>query len=163
MFGGKADDRKAEADDDDLKRLTDEDLFGLFGLPAPGKKVFLDMSPTEFEEAIQKFFEHKGYSLSLTKRAHDGGIDIDGSRIGLGGGRVVVQCKRYKGTVPESAVRDLFGVVASDNNIENGFLITTGKFSQSAREFAQGKRITLIDGVELEARFANISSNGYNQ
>lgn len=163
VFGDKADDRKAEADDEDLKKLTDEDLFGLFGLPVPGEKVFLDMSPTEFEEAIQEFFEHMGYSLSLTKRSHDGGIDLDGYRIGFGGGRVVVQCKRYKETVPVSAVRDLFGVVASDNNIENGFLVTTGKFSQSAREFARGKRIRLIDGVELEARFASIASNGYSQ
>ena len=173
VFGGKA-----EADDEDLKKLTDEDLFGLFDLDAPGKdrtdsqsstgdngavKAFLDMSPTEFEEAMCGLFRGWGYSVSVTQQSYDGGIDLDGYRLGIGGGRVVVQCKRYKGTVPVSEIRDLFGVVSSDNNIEAGFLVTTGKFSKNAREFVRDKRITLIDGVELEMRYANILPNGDRQ
>ena len=158
VFGGKA-----EADDEDLNKMTDEDLFGLFGLEAPGKdeaKDYHSMSPTDFEEYVCTLFERLGYSLSVTKKSHDGGIDLDGYRIGIGGGRVVVQCKRYKGTVPVRDIRDLFGVVSSDNNIEAGFLVTTGRFSRDGREFARNKRITLIDGIELATRYANIPTNG---
>ena len=154
VFGGKA-----AADDDDMENLTDEDLFGLFGLNVPRKgetNDFQSMSPREFEEAIRDFFAVMGYKLSVTKQSGDGGIDLDGHRMGLGGGRIVVQCKRYKGTVSVSAVRDLFGVVASDNNIEKGFLVTTGDFSRDARKFAAGKRITLIDGVALRVRSSDI-------
>ena len=163
-------------DDTDLnqKQLTDADLFGLFGLNAPGKdsasqpppplmpknpppltpRDFHSMSPREFEESIQEMFKHMGYNLSLTPQSGDGGIDLDGYHIH--GSRVVVQCKRYKDTVPINYVRELLGVVSSDDNIEMGYLITTGKFSRNARNFALGNPIRLIDGVELEARFSQL-------
>ncbi len=163
------------ADDDDLKALSDEDLFGLFGLdvpdaPAPNTesvetftasaarhpspKVFsetaLDMSAREFEEAIRRIFAKLGCTLSLTKQTGDGGIDLDGYHNATSG-RVVVQCKRYRGTVGVSAVRELYGVAVSEQDITQGFLVTTGRFSRDAIDFAQGKRLRLIDGVELDA------------
>lgn len=113
------------------------------------------MSPKEFEEAVCALFGKMGYRLTVTGKSHDGGIDLDGVSMGLSGGRIVVQCKRYKGAVPVSMVRDLFGVVSSDNNIERGFLVTTGKFSHAAWSFARDKRITLIEGYKLEVRFAS--------
>ncbi len=169
VFGGEA-----VADDDGLKNLTDEDLFGLFGLNAPGKdgrsqpppplmpkspapltpKDFHSMSPREFEESIQEMFRHMGYNLSLTPQSSDGGIDLDGYHVS--GKRIVVQCKRYKDTVPINYVRELLGVVSSDNNIEMGYLITTGKFSKNARNFALGNPIRLIDGIELEIMFSKL-------
>lgn len=166
--------QNAEASDEDLTRMSDEDLFGLFGLDVPGKpktgaqadsvngnasKPFADMSPREFEEAVRDMFEGLGYRLSLTKQSGDGGIDLDGHRTGLGGGRVVVQCKRYSGTVSVTQIRDLFGVVSSDPNIEAGFLVTTGHFSSQARDFAKDKRITLIDGLELQAYSHQVTSS----
>ena len=166
---------KSEADDSDLNHLTDEDLFGLFGLNAPGKysasqpppplmpkkpapltpRDFHSMSPREFEESIQEMFRHMDYNLSLTPQSGDGGIDLDGYHIS--GRRIVVQCKRYKHTVPINYVRELLGVVSSDNNIEMGYLITTGKFSRNAKNFALGNPIRLIDGMELEIMFSKLS------
>ena len=169
------------ADDEALNRLTDKDLFGLFGQDAPGdgngdpkssverpypgepngeflqetptvqakgerSRQFSEMSPTEFEEAIRNLFQQLGYTLTLTKQSHDGGIDLDGYRNGIGGGRVVVQCKRYKDAVSESAVRDLFGVVSASHNIEQGFLVTSSRFSRNSIDFAVNKRIRLFDG-----------------
>ena len=186
-------DQGPATDVDALNRLTDEDLFGLFGLDTPGddkespKPVmqeqkpneplvefprepqpvkanrprpwkFSRMSPTEFEEAIRDLFNELGYTLTLTKQSHDGGIDLDGYRNGIGGGRIVVQCKRYKGTVSESAVRDLFGVVSASLNIEQGFLVTTGRFSRNATDFAVNKRLTLFDGEFLEYLRASLRS-----
>lgn len=166
-------------DDKGLERLSDADLFGLFGLEppevakvvewpitGPDKSVssmsrrsnYLELTPEEFEVAVGKLFREMGYNLTVTKKSGDGGIDLDGFSLGLGGGRVVVQCKRYKGAVPVSAVRDLFGVVASDNSIERGFLVTTGRVSQAGKNFARGKRITLIEGEELKWRARNVLS-----
>ena len=113
------------------------------------------MTPREFEEAICALFGKMGYRLTVTGKSHDGGIDLDGVNMGLGGVRIVVQCKRYKGAVPISMVRDLVGVVYGDNSIERGFLVTTGKFSHAAWSFARDKRVTLIEGYELEVRFAS--------
>lgn len=138
--------------DNEGTRLSDEDLFGLFDLPVPGKANERDsesLSPTEFEEQVQRLFKVMGFNLRVTQQTRDGGIDLEGSSLGVGGGRVVVQCKRYSGTVPVREVRDLLGVISSNTAISQGFLVTTGRFSNDAREFANGQRVRLIDGTEL--------------
>ena len=138
--------------DDEGTKLSDEDLFGLFDLPIPGtadERTSESLSPTEFEEQIRRLFSMLGFNLRVTRQTRDGGIDLVGSASGIGGGRVVVQCKRYSGTVPVREVRDLLGVVSSDTSISQGFLVTTGKFSNDAREFSKGQRVRLIDGTEL--------------
>ena len=170
VFGDLA----SEIDDDSMLRMTDEDLFGLFGLTPPGKeqpttpgssssrkvpKKFADMTPEEFEESICTLFNDMGFNLYVTQRTRDGGIDLDGHRRGYGQGRVVVQCKRYSNPVGVGHVRELFGVISDDPNITEGFLVTTSRFTREARDFARGKRITLMDGTELEIRFSNLTSS----
>jgi len=163
-------DLSSELDDKAIGRLSDEDLFGLFDLNPPEKeqsklpknektKKFADMTPEEFERSVCALFEYLGYKLFVTQQTRDGGIDLDGHQEGVGGGRVIVQCKRYSGKVSVAAIRDLFGVVSADHNISQGFLVTSSSFTKDARDFAKDKRITLIDGVELKARFLNIKTS----
>lgn len=161
LFRQMFEDFGGEINEEAISRFSDEDLFGLFGLKPPKKEnktrsKFFEMTPDEFEQSIGTIFENLGYVLAVTQKTRDGGIDLDGYELGLGGGRVIVQCKRYSGTVGIAAVRDLFGVVSSDNRITKGFLVTTGNFSSESRSFVKDKRITLIDGTELEARFSNL-------
>ncbi len=125
-------------------------------------KSFEQMTPDEFEDAVCKLFNAFGYNLSVTQRSKDGGIDLDGLQGGLGRARVVVQCKRYSSPVGVSAVRELFGVVSDDPEIAEGFLVTTSTFTQEAQAFARGKRITLIDGRELEMRFSKLAGSGFS-
>ena len=122
-------------------------------------KSFKQMTPNEFEDVVCKLFNAFGYNLSVTQRSKDGGIDLDGLRGGLGRARVVVQCKRYSSPVGVSAVRELFGVVSDNPEIAEGFLVTTSTFTQDAQAFARWKRITLIDGDELEMRFSKITGS----
>ncbi len=122
-------------------------------------KSFEQMTPDEFEDAVCRLFNAFGYNLSVTQRSRDGGIDLDGLQGGLGQARVVVQCKRYSSPVGVSAVRELFGVVSDDPEIAEGFLVTTSTFTQDAQAFAQWKRITLIDGDELEMHFSKITGS----
>ena len=68
---------------------------------------------------------------------------------------VAFQCKRYKGLVGASAIRDFRGSLTTD--IEKGVLITTGAFSKAAREEASNpgkQQIDLIDGEELISKIA---------
>lgn len=68
---------------------------------------------------------------------------------------VAFQCKRYKGKVGAPEIRDFRGSL--DQNIEKGVLITTGSFTQDAKEEASspGKRvIDLMDGEELINKLA---------
>ena len=153
---------ESQGDEVVVNRLSDEELFGLFGLQPSRKregKSFEQMTPNEFEDAVCTLFNAMGYNLSVTQRTRDGGIDLDG-RGGLWGQlRVVVQCKRYSSPAGVGAVRELYGVVSDDPKIAQGYLVTTSTFTQDAQAFARGKRITLIDGVELEVRFSNLNSS----
>ena len=64
------------------------------------------------------------------------------------GGKVVIQAKRYKGTVGVSAVRDLFGTVHNEG-ASKGILVTTSGYGSASFEFANGKPLELLDGTNL--------------
>ena len=181
MFG-----QEPTADDEALNRLTDKDLFGLFGLDVPGNgngtqkkaierpypsepnvgllketqtvqaeeqkpRKLSELSPIEFEGAIRDLFHWwKRCLLHTTNASYDGGIDLDGYRLYAPPMRVVVQCKRYRGTVSVGQVREFYGVVASEGDIGESYMVTTGKFSDRANRFARRMGITLIDGEELD-------------
>ncbi len=114
--------------------------------------TLLSMSPTAFERLAQRLLRESGFSSAVvTGRSGDGGIDGLGVyQISLLSFPVFFQCKRYKGSVGSSAVRDFRGAMAGRG--EKGLLITTGTFTNDAR--AEAKRdgappIDLIDGDRL--------------
>ncbi|MCV7416903.1 restriction endonuclease [Mycolicibacterium litorale] len=115
-------------------------------------ETLLKMSPTAFERLAQRLLRESGFSsAAVTGRTGDGGIDGLGVyQISLLSFPVFFQCKRYKGSVGSSAVRDFRGAMAGRG--EKGLLITTGSFTNDAR--AEAKRdgappIDLIDGDRL--------------
>ena len=70
----------------------------------------------------------------------------------------IVQCKRYQNTVGAELVRELYGTLMHEKAL-HAFLITTADISSAAREWAQGKPITLIDGATLMAIAAALESS----
>ena len=66
----------------------------------------------------------------------------------ISGGRIIVQVKRYRNTVPPSAVRDLYGTV-QDPVANKGLLVTTSGFGSGSCAFANGKPLQLVTGPEL--------------
>lgn len=123
-------------------------LWRLGPWPALSVEEMYELSPSEFEQYVaQRIFARKGYHADNTRDVKDGGIDIlVTDRIGQ---RAVVQCKRYRGTVGESVVRDLYGTMIH-NGAVFAYLITTGNISQEARQWAHGKPLQLVDGRALE-------------
>ena len=94
----------------------------------------------------RRLFVRKGYSANNTRDVKDGGIDVlVTDRFGQ---TAVVQCKRYKGTVGEPIVRDLYGTMIG-NGASYAYLVTTGSISDEAQRWAAGKPIALIDGRQL--------------
>ncbi len=109
-----------------------------------------ELSPTEFEEAIRDLFRWwKGFLLHTTKASDDGGIDLDGYRLHPPPSRVVVQCKRYKGTVSVGKAREFYGAIAGETDVGESYLVTTSKFSNRATRYARRMGINLIAGEEL--------------
>lgn len=107
------------------------------------------LSGIEFEHLCEKLIQKMGFETEITKASGDGGIDIIAyNHQPLLSGKYIIQCKRYAGSVGEPIIRDLYGVVTSER-ANKGILVTTGMFTNSAKKFANGKPIELIDGEKL--------------
>lgn len=116
--------------------------------PALNVTQMMALTPSQFEEYVaQRIFARQGYAVENTPDVADGGVDI--LVTDRQGRRAVVQCKRYRATVGEATVRDLYGAMIH-NDAGMAFLVTTANISDAARRWAAGKPIDLIDGARLE-------------
>jgi len=121
-------------------------------------EVLMNMDPFGFERLSQRVLRECGFTqVEVTKKSGDGGIDGTGKlKInGIFSFNVAFQCKRYKGQVSASDIRDFRGSLTTD--IEKGVLITTGTFTKAAKEEASNpgkKQIDLIDGEEFMNKIA---------
>ncbi|MCX5193903.1 restriction endonuclease [Streptomyces sp. NBC_00249] len=108
-----------------------------------------EMDPIAFENLVAELFRAMGMEAVTTQRSGDGGVDVEAlDPAPIRGGRIVVQVKRYRNTVPPTAVRDLYGTV-QDAGANKGVLVTTSSFGPGSYTFANGKPLELVPGVEL--------------
>ena len=113
-------------------------------------EALLEMDPAAFERLVQRLLRESGFiKVEVTGRSGDGGIDGKGvMRLGgLLSFHVIFQCKRYRGSVSVSQVRDFRGAMVG--RADKGLLITTGNFTRDAmREAVRdgAPAIDLIDG-----------------
>lgn len=108
-----------------------------------------EMDPIAFEGLVADLFRAMGMQAVTTQRSNDGGVDVDAlDPTPIRGGKIVVQVKRYRNTVPPTAVRDLYGTV-QDAGANKGVLVTTSHFGPGAHTFANGKPLELVAGSEL--------------
>ena len=109
----------------------------------------MELSPTEFESLITNLFERMGLETRQTRPSRDRGVDcVAWDARPIFGGKVVIQAKRYKGTVGVSAVRDLHGTMMNEG-ASKGILVTTSGFGRHSFEFAAKKPIELLSGANL--------------
>ena len=115
--------------------------------------ALLEMEPSAFERLVQRLLRESGFiQVEVTGRSGDGGIDGKGiMRLGgLLSFHVIFQCKRYRGSVTVSQVRDFRGAMVG--RADKGLLITTGNFTKEATGEATrdgAPAIDLIDGDQL--------------
>lgn len=111
------------------------------------------ISPAAFERLAQRILRESGFfQVEVTGKSGDGGIDGKGIvRVsGLLSFHVIFQCKRYKGSVTPSQIRDFRG--AMQGRADKGLVITTGVFTREAIKEATrdgAPPIDLIDGELL--------------
>ena len=107
-----------------------------------------DMNWKHFEYLCEEMFKARGWKTKCSsKKGADGGVDVWAERKGE---KALIQCKRHKNTtVGVKIVRELYGLMIS-NKAESGYIVTTSSFTKEAYIFAKGKRISLIDGIQLE-------------
>ncbi|MNK80279.1 Restriction endonuclease [compost metagenome] len=106
-----------------------------------------DMSWQQFELLVGEGFRRRGYAVKeVGGGGADGGVDLILTKAGE---KSFVQCKQWKAfKVSVSTVRELYGVMAA-HGAAGGFVVTSGRFTQEATAFANGRNIRLIDGAAL--------------
>jgi restriction system protein len=115
--------------------------------------ILYNISPAAFERLAQRLLRESGFfQVEVTGKSGDGGIDGKGIvRVsGLLSFHVIFQCKRYRGSVTPSQVRDFRG--AMQGRADKGLIITTGTFTREAIKEATrdgAPPIDLIDGEIL--------------
>ena len=119
------------------------------------------LSPQGFERLVQRVLRESGFvAVEVTGRTGDGGIDGKGiARIhGFMSFHVLFQCKRYKGSVGASEIRDFRGAMVG--RADKGLFITTGTFTTGAVKEATrdgAPPIDLVDGDELADKLKELS------
>lgn len=132
--------------------LPDEEVEEIYDWQAQLLDIIKSIKPDAFERLCQRLLRESGFiKVQITGRPNDGGIDGVGVlRINLLSFQVFFQCKRYKGSVGSSAIRDFRGAMIG--RCDKGLIITTGSFTSEARKEATrdgAPAIDLIDGEEL--------------
>lgn len=95
-----------------------------------------NLEPSKFEEQMGELFKNLGYSVTVTQKSRDGGIDILIKK-----GNIIkgVQCKHYKSKVGAKEIRELWGV---------------------KDYFKLNNKVIRLNGVILVA-FSGVTQNGY--
>lgn len=107
------------------------------------------MSWREFEMLVGEAYRLQGYRVTETGGGGpDGGIDL---ALTKGSEKFLVQCKQWKAyKVGVDVVRELYGVMAA-KGATGGFVVTSGRFTDDAKAFAEGRNVQLVDGPKLFA------------
>lgn len=99
-----------------------------------------------FEELVAEAYRRRGYRAAEGGFGADGGIDLE---LRTSDEWVLIQCKQWKAQkVGVSVVREMYGVLAA-SDADKVIIISSGRYTQQAIDFASGKPITLLDGNEL--------------
>jgi restriction system protein len=101
----------------------------------------------EFEELVGEAYRRQGYTVyENTGAGPDGGIDLT---LKKNGELILIQCKQWRNIkVGVDKVRELYGVQISQN-ANKSILMTSGFFTQEAKNFAANKPIDLVEGSQL--------------
>lgn len=103
----------------------------------------------QFEHLVGEGFRLQGYRVKETGGGGaDGGVDLVLTR---NGETFLVQCKQWRAfRVGVDVVRELYGVMAAQG-AAGGFVVTSGRFTDEAQRFAEGRNVRLMDGARMRA------------
>ncbi len=99
-----------------------------------------------FEELVAEAYRRQGYRVAEGGFGADGGIDLE---LRKNDEWVLVQCKQWKAQkVGVNVIREMFGVLAA-SNADKVIVISSGRYTQQAIDFASDKPMLLVDGNGL--------------
>jgi restriction system protein len=123
-------------------------------------EILQELPPDGFERVCQRLLREAGFQeVRVTGKSGDGGIDGYGilEVNPLVSFNVLFQCKRYKGSVSASQIRDFRGAMLG--RADKGIIMTTGSFTSEAKKEARrdgAPPIEIVDGEKLVSMFQRL-------
>lgn len=117
------------------------------------------LRPHVFEQLVARVLERFGFSVELTARTRDGGVDIFAVQTNLAGipTRYIVECKRWtRKPISVELVRALYGVKNS-LSVDHAIFVTTSRFTRAVWKETERnayRNLHLVD-FELLAKWLN--------
>jgi restriction system protein len=132
---------KSQSEEDLIEESTDwkENLLN----------TLFSIEPAAFERLAQRLLRESGFvQVEITGKSGDGGIDGKGlvKISGFLSFHVIFQCKRYRGSIIPSQIRDFRG--AMQGRADKGLFITTGSFTREAIKEATRDGVPPIDLID---------------
>jgi len=110
-----------------------------------------------FEELCAAYFEALGFGTRLAQSGADGAVDIHLCAAGAESASILVQCKAWNAyRVGIKPVRELRRAMNSAK-LDEGMMLTSGRFTQEAAAYAAKESIALVDGAAFLARLAALA------
>lgn len=110
----------------------------------------------EFEEYFAGLFRSHGYATELTPTTGDYGADLVLTKNGQ---RIVVQAKRYIGSVGIAAVQEALSGMAY-YQCHSAWVVTTGNYTPNAVELAGKSGVRLIGRADLGKLMLEMANGG---
>jgi restriction system protein len=113
------------------------------------KRIHTQLSGHDFEHFIAHLLGCMGYTVRVTQKSGDGGVDViaHNDKLGFEPPIIKVQCKRTTSQISETQVRELLGTLVEG---EYGLFVTLGAYERKARLSERNlSKLRLIDGDEL--------------
>ncbi|MCR5884560.1 restriction endonuclease [Rhizobacter sp. J219] len=112
----------------------------------PDTELLEGIGWAEFERQVAEGFRHRGYAVSETGGGGGRPVDMVLTR---GHDRFLVDCKPWRTlAVGPAPVRELLALLHSQG-AAGGFVVSSGTFTDEARQLADGHKVQLIDGKVL--------------
>ncbi|MFT8323440.1 MAG: restriction endonuclease [Bacillus sp. (in: firmicutes)] len=118
---------------------------------------YIKENPIQFELFAASIIEKtKGGSIWVSPASNDFGVDFEHSS--ANGKLYLGQVKCYQGDLPFDSIALIHSNMIK-RSAAGGYVITTGSFTYSAKEYAKGLNIELIDGIALVDLWLSSQSN----
>ncbi len=105
-----------------------------------------DMTGYEYETYCADLFNYCGWKAETTPKSGDFGADVIATK---GNIKIVVQCKKWKGSVGFDAVKEVF-TAKTINKADYAIVITNSRFSKAAKKAANDTGVILVRHPDLK-------------
>lgn len=108
------------------------------------------MNPYVFEHFIADLWREQGYKCYVRPESNDKAIDVIARKRGIGGKTVAIQVKRHgdNNDLGSPDIQQYYGM-ATQVGADESVVITTGYYTEPARDVAKSLGVQLINGEEL--------------